>query len=142
MTAQQDEFARPGKPGESFDYNDYKGSLLLFDVIGLEDHIPTVNTKPGEKSPAVRADLFVLDGPKANTEHIDALIFPKILQSQLRRMVGQRVLGRLGQGVAKPGQTAPWTLAEATDADVSRAREWSRNHASASTAVGSAEPPF
>jgi len=139
MTAQQDEFAQPGVPGGSFDYNDYNGSLLLFEVVGLEDHIPTVNTKPGEKSPAVRADLHVLDGPHAGKDHIDALIFPKILQSQLRRMVGQRVLGRLGQGIAKPGQTAPWTLSPATPADLATARARAAGQRPVTSA---SEPPF
>lgn len=141
MTTQQDEFADPGTPGSPFDYNDYNGSLLLFEVIGLEDHIPTINTKPGEKSPAVRADLYVLDGPHTGKQHIDALVFPKILQSQLRRMVGQRVLGRLTQGVAQPGKNAPWTLTPATAADLATARAWSQRQAQRPVTSAS-EPPF
>ena len=45
------------------------------------------------------------------------LVFPRVLQSQLKPKVGQMVLGRLGQGTAKPGQSAPWMLTEPTDAD-------------------------
>ena len=43
---------------------------------------------------------------------------PKVLAVQLRPRIGQKVLGRLGQGQAKPGQDAPWVLAEATESDV------------------------
>jgi hypothetical protein len=49
------------------------------------------------------------------------------------------VLGRLGQGVAKPGQSAPWTLTPASDADKVTAGKYLEHVAAAATA---AEEPF
>jgi hypothetical protein len=42
--------------------------------------------------------------------------------SSLRSRIGQRVLARLEQGVAKPGQNPPWLIADAsTDAKAVKA---------------------
>lgn len=121
---QQPQFASPAAPSEGIDFNQLRGSLLLIKVVFLEDHIPNVNSKPGEKSPAIRADVTVLDGQFAGKEYADALIFPKVMQGQLRSRVGQLVLGRLGQGQAKAGQSAPWKLDPATPADEQIAGQW------------------
>lgn len=134
-------FADPASPS-SIDYNQLKGSLLLFEVIGLEDHIPTSVTKPGEKSPAVRVTLSILDGPQAGTIMDDSLVFPKVLQGQLRSRVGQLVLGRLGLGQAKVGQSAPWKLDPANDADKRRAEEFVQTSRPATTEPATGRPPF
>ncbi len=107
-----DPFASPASTG-ALDYNRLIGSLLLIDVISFEKD---VQTTLGPKD-AIRADVTVLDGPDSGDIIEDALIFPKVLCSQLRSKTGQKVLGRLGQGTPKPGQNAPWTLSEATDRD-------------------------
>src|SRR5690606_13147840 len=77
-----------------------------------------IKTAFGEAD-AVRADVTVLDGPQAGTEYLDTLIFPKMLAGQLKGTAGtgQLVLGRLTTGVAKPNQSPPWLLAEATPED-------------------------
>jgi hypothetical protein len=134
---------KPGTPGGNFEYEPLNGALLLIDVIKVEDHIPTMHTKPGEKSPAVRCDLYVLDGAHAGDEHIDSLIFPKILQAQLRRSVGQRILGRLGQGERQPGKNPPWTLREATSGDYATADRWVASRRTVTSAQPVDEqPPF
>ena len=94
-------------------WEDFKGSLLL---IKPHEQVIGVKTSYGEAN-AVRADVIVLDGDKEGEEYLDTLIFPKVLQSQVKPRIGQMVLGRLGQGHKKPGQSPPWTLAPATDAD-------------------------
>lgn len=134
------QFATPAAPSGGLDYNEINRSLLLVQVITVEDHVPTVHTKPGEKSPAVRGNVTVLDGAKAGESYEDTLIFPKVLQSQLRGRVGQLVLGRLTQGMAKPGQSAPWQLAEATPEDIAVADNHMRKAAASS--VQSAQAPF
>ena len=111
------QFADPAQPSSGINYTELHGALLLIKPLMVEPHIQTVHTRPGEQNPAVRADVAVLDGPQAGTEYIDTLIFPRVLQSPLKSRVGQIVLGRLGQGVAKPGQSAPWTLDAASEAD-------------------------
>lgn len=133
-------FAAPSAPSGGIDFKDLNGALLLVDVLGVEEHVPTVHTKPGEKSPAVRADVAVLDGTQAGTRYDDTLIFPKILQSQTKTHVGEKVLGRLGQGVAKPGQSAPWQLIEATAEDIAKAEAYVA--ANAKPSVTSAAAPF
>jgi len=91
---------------------DYLGGLLIFEVGSVE----TLQTMYGP-SDAVRCIMHVLDGKCAGTIAADTLVFPRVLQSQLRGDVGGLVLGRLEQGVAKPGQNPPWKLAEATPKD-------------------------
>lgn len=95
------------------DWKDYNGALLL---IKPKEFIPEINTVHGV-NPAVQADVIVLDGEHADTVFVDTLIFPKVLQTQVKPSIGSMVLGRLGQGAKKPGQSPPWTLAAATDAD-------------------------
>lgn len=134
-------FADPASPS-SVDYQELKGSLLMFEVIGLEDHIPTSVSKPGEKSTAVRVNLTVLDGSQAGTRADDSLVFPKVLQGQLRSRVGQLVLGRLTQGQAKPGQSAPWKLDPATEADKAKAEQFLAQSKPRVSSAASSEPPF
>ena len=108
-----DPFATPAAPSGGIDLKDHLGALLLFTVHSVEEGIQTVHGA----SSAIRCDVAVLDGANKGDEHADTLIFPKVLQSQLRKAVGQKVLGRLGQGQAKPGQSAPWILTDPTDED-------------------------
>ena len=93
---------------------DINGALVLIDVHSVETGIQTTF---GE-SDAVRADVAVLDGEQAGETYPDCLIFPKALQGQLRSRIGAKVLGRVTQGQAKSGQSAPWLLAEATEDDI------------------------
>ncbi len=142
-----DPFADPGS-STAVDWSEHVGALLLLTVHGIEYDIQTVHGM----SNAVRADVVVLDGPKRGTEYADALVFPKLLQSQLRSRVGQKVLGRLGQGEAKRGQSAPWQLNAATDADKKIGRDFlsgqmqqpSQPQAQQQSgfAAGGGEPPF
>ena len=105
-TTQQDEFAAPAEVS-GFDYDAAKGHLLVIVVKGLEEK---VKTSFGDND-AIRADIHDISA-KESVE--DALIFPKVLVSSLKNRVGQKVLAKLGQGIAKPGQSAPWVLEDAT----------------------------
>lgn len=114
-----DQFSGPSS-ADGVQWKDYLGSLLLFKVRGFE---PSVNTVHGETS-AVQADVIVLDGDNADAVITDTLVFPKVLQNQIKGNIGGMVLGRLGQGEAKKGQSAPWKLADATEADKTVARAY------------------
>lgn len=122
-------------------YEQLKGRLLVVEPHALETNI---STTLGEKD-AVRADLHVIDQDEPET-YEDTLIFPRVLIGQLRPRIGQMVLGRLEQGTAKPGQTAPWRIAEATAQDQALGGEWLRKRKAAAFAkpatsdVGA--PPF
>lgn len=118
------------------DLKTLNGSLLLIEPAAVEEEISTVHGT----SSAIRADVSVLDGDSKGEVYEDALIFPKVLQGQLRPRIGQKVLGRLGQGVAKPGQSAPWTLNEATDQDKQVGTEFLNQRTSSQTATPAA--PF
>ena len=129
-------FVAPSAPGDGIKWVDHLGSLLLIDVLGVEADIKTVHGL----STAVRANVAVVDGNKEGETYDDTLIFPKILASQTKNNVGSKVLGRLSQGNAKAGQSAPWILAEATPDDIAKAEAWVA--ANAKPAVTSAEAPF
>lgn len=114
-----DLFDAPGS-ATGLDLKTIEGRLLLIKPLTLETGI---NTALGEKD-AIRADVTVLDGPDAPVEHNDVLIWPRVLQGQIRSNVGSGRfnLGRLGKGQAKSGQNPPWKLADPTDADKDVAR--------------------
>ncbi len=139
-------FVSANAPGEGIKWEDFNGKLLVIEPLSVEEHVPTVHTKPGEKSPAVRANVYVITGPETSEDYIDTLIFPKILQSQVRGQVGEMVCGRLGQGTKKPGQSAPWVIAEATADDISKAQHWdnarSKKPAFASASSSGAVDPW
>jgi hypothetical protein len=78
--------------------------------------MPEMQTSFGVATP-IRSDVAVLDGALKGTVYADALIFPRVLQGNLRGAIGEMVIGRLGKGTAKLGQSAPWVLDAATDAD-------------------------
>lgn len=128
MSTSTDEFAAPAS-STGIKWEDLKGALLLFEVHSVETGIKTAF---GETD-AVRADVAVLDGTQAGQTYNDTLVFPKVLLSQVRPSVGKKVLGRLGQGSAKPGQSAPWMLQDATEDDKAVARAYVAKNAT---------PPF
>ncbi|MCK8674119.1 hypothetical protein M1M07_23785 [Rhodococcus sp. HM1] len=114
-----DMFDAPGS-ASGVKWEDLNGKLLLIQPLSEEAGI---NTSFGAAN-AVRANVTVLDGPTAGEEFNDTLIFPKVLQSQVKGNVGtgRFNLGRLGKGLAKPGQSAPWMLGDPTDSDKDIAR--------------------
>lgn len=115
-----DLFDGPGSTS-ALNYEDAKGRLLLITPHKLEE---AIKTEYGEND-AVRADVVILDGPGAPDEVPDVLIFPKVLQGQLRKNIGtgRMNLGRLGQGEKQPGKSAPWLLGDPTDDDKKLARD-------------------
>ncbi len=130
-------FATPGT-ATGIDFSELLNRLLLIMPIKQEFE---VKTNFGDKDP-IRADVVVLDGPDAGAQYNVALIFPNVLIGQLRSRIGQKVLGRLGQGQAKPGQKPPWRLDEATEADQKIGISWLNAHALAKPAPASDTPPW
>jgi hypothetical protein len=116
LTAQ---FENPGTT-TALDFDKLNGKLLLIKPQRVE---VGVKTALGDKDATV-ADVHVVDGPGEALP--EAFIWPRVLQVQLRSFVGtgKFVLGRLGQGTAKPGQNPPWKLADPTDADKSSATQY------------------
>lgn len=109
-------FSKPASSsGIKWEY--LNGALLIVEPISVEDGIKTVH---GETS-AIKANVSVVDGAQSGAVYAETLIFPKVLQSAVRGSLGGMVLGRLGKGTAKPGQSAPWVLEEFNDSDAKAA---------------------
>jgi hypothetical protein len=117
-----DPFDAPGTASQ-VDWESLLGKLLLIRPLSKEEGVKTQDY--GEKD-AIRADMVVLDAEDGPDELLDILIFPLVLQGQLRRNIGKDrpVVGRLGQGEAKGKQKPPWKLLEASDADKEVARRY------------------
>lgn len=113
-------FASPAPASGGLDLKSLLGALLIVEPLSIEEGVQTVHGP----ATAVRATVHVVDGPNANDVHEDVLIFPKVLVGQLRTRINQRVLGRLGQGLARPGQSAPWILQEAEAADIAAGTDY------------------
>lgn len=108
-------FAAPGSTS-GISWDDHKGRLLIIEPLRIQEGIAT-NYGTAD---AVAANIHSLTGPTDAEVYEDVLVFPKVLQGQLRSKIGEKVLGRLGQGVAKAGQSPPWLLEEATADDVAK----------------------
>ena len=120
-------FTAPAQPGGGITWETFNGCLLVLDVHGVERDVQTTYGA----SDAVKVTVHVLDGPEAGTSVPNTLVFPKVLRSQLEQQVGERVLGRLGQGNKKPGQNPPWILEDPTEADRQTAQRWLASQMSA-----------
>ena len=120
---------------------DLAGQLLIIKPLDYRKDIDTVNGK----ADAISCDVINLD---KNEEYSDVLFFNIAIRNALKGLIGQQVLCRIGQGVAKPGKTAPWILSDAsTDAAaVAKAQAYkgpttSASASAATTTVNGTEVP-
>lgn len=125
-------FSQPSAPSGGITWADHKGHLLLIEPEAFESGF---KTSFGDAD-VVKATISDID---SGDVFDDGLIFPKLLVSQTKGQIGQKVLGRLGQGQAKPGQSAPWLLEAASAEDIAAAEKWL---ADKKPAVTSAAAPF
>lgn len=120
-----DEFGDPGERS-SFKIADHEGALLLITPRSLEEGI---ETSFGEAD-AIKADVVVLTKTNGKPlaepeEHQGALIFQRVVIGQLESKIGNgRVLGKVGRGVAKKGQSAPFLIEKAEDDEKDLARAY------------------
>jgi len=116
----EDSFSQPS-PASNFRPADYQGNLIL---VWPTEYKTAIKTAFGD-SDAIAARVVVLDTPTIE-EHDNVLFFQGALISTLKPSVGSTkpVLGRLGRGTAKPGQTAPFILTPFTEADAKAARDY------------------
>lgn len=108
-------FAQPAASSAGPKPADLQGQLLIFKPVEYRTAIETVNG-PAD---AISCDLINLE---TGEEHSDVLFFNIALRSALRPLIGQKVLGRIKQGVAKPGKTAPWILEDASQDPIALAK--------------------
>ena len=138
MTTIDNDYADPSAGnGDAFKPAEHKGALLLISNIAQE---MDVVTEFGTANP-IRCDVAVLDGEHKGDTYSDTFLFGVALINSLKRHSGTaaKVLGRLGQGDAKPGRSAPWLLEAATDADRDTAHKY---EAYVATQTASTEAPF
>ena len=93
--------------GDNVKVADLANALLIIEPTFFKEGIQTVHGV----SDAIEVNIIDLD---ANKEYKDILFFNVALKNSLRNKIGQKVLARIGQGVAKPGKSAPWILLDAT----------------------------
>lgn len=105
-------------PEDKFNASEHLGALLLFFPTEFRSQVPTVHGV----SDAVAARLVNLETGRVLE---NTLIFPTALVTQLKAAVPDGiVLGRLGQGTAKNGNSAPWLLSPFTEPELARAEAW------------------
>ena len=89
-----------------------EGSLVVIQPIEVIGALPT---QRGIRR-ATRANVFVVDGPKAGTCYRDVMIFPGGIQRMLTGCIGKLVLGRVATGKAgKDFLAPPWLLLSVAD---------------------------
>ena len=93
--------------GDAMTMEDHLDHLLVVEVLSLETNITT------KYGPADAIKANVLD---VNTGQVyrETLLWGKFLVSTLQRSIGEKLLGVLVLGEAKPGQSAPYKLQDAS----------------------------
>jgi hypothetical protein len=110
-------FQQPAQ-GDQVKVADLLGSLTL---IWVRDYREEIVTSFGPKD-AVAVDIHVLDGPKGGEKFDNVFLFQGALIGSLRSAAGgEPVLARIGQGIAKPNQSAPYVLLPYTADDAALA---------------------
>lgn len=84
-----------------------EGHLLVVEPL---EYVDQMTTQMG-MSDAVRCTVHDIT---AQSTHEGVLWFSTVLVASLRTRIGGKVLGVMTKGVAKPGQTAPWVLQDAS----------------------------
>jgi hypothetical protein len=121
----EDDFGGPAERSD-FKLADHVGALLLITPKSLEEGIETTF---GEAD-AIKADVVVLTNNKGKAldepvEETGVLIFQRVVIGQLTDLIGiRRALGKIGTGVAKKGQSAPFLIEQPDDDDKALAREY------------------
>lgn len=106
--------------GDNFSPSNHLGKLVMF--CGHEKK--EVETSFGDATIAEVSLVAVLDGDGGVETWGDAWIFGAGLAPTIYRSPNEVVVGVIGQGEAKPGKSAPWTLQEPSEAQLTAAREW------------------
>lgn len=86
---------------------DVKDHLLIVEPL---EYVASITTAFGD-SDAVRCNVMDVT---AGEDHESVLWFSGALVGALKSAIGKQILGVMGQGQAKPGQSAPWILIDAT----------------------------
>lgn len=100
----------PQQSGDMLSQGDVENHTMVVTPTEFIEHIQTVNTKPGEKSPAIRVNVVDFSTPDSVPTKYEGVLWFGVISTGLRRQIGQTILGRMGKGQATPGKNAPWQL--------------------------------
>jgi hypothetical protein len=103
----------PQQMGDLLNQSDCLNHTMIVAPTEFIEHIPTVNTKPGEKSPAIRVNVADFVDPN-NVVIYRGVLWFGVISGSLRRQIGSFLASRMGQGTASPGRNAPWQLVDVT----------------------------
>ena len=101
------QFDAPTQGGGSLKAADVEGHVL---VVEPTEYVASIATSFGEKD-AIRVTAHDIT---TSETHTDVLLFGTALIGALKGQIGKRVLGVMGKGTPKPGQSAPWLLIDAS----------------------------
>ncbi len=114
------------KSGDQFKAKEHVGRLVAF----VDPSRKEVETEYGVDEATPCRFIVILDGDDAGTVLEDSLVFGNISKDAYANGSEKIVLGRVSQGKAKPGKSAPYILEPAEDSDKAAAAAWFNKHAS------------
>lgn len=123
----EDDFARPADTGGEFvNPRQLDGHLLIVYPLGYVPFIQTKFSRPDKPSDGIAVDVVDLDDKDERGNPGKVYRNCNWMQGQLiaslKSRVGQKVLGRIGLGVARNGMNPPWVLVDMFDDAAARER--------------------
>jgi hypothetical protein len=86
---------------------DLEGHVVVVEPL---EYVSSISTTFGETD-AIRVNVHDIS---EKASHDDVLFFSTALVGSFKRDIGKKLLGKLGKGDAKPGQSPPWILVDLT----------------------------
>lgn len=102
----------PQQNGDQLNQSDVENHTLIVCPTEFIPHLPTVHTKAGEQSPAIRCNVVDLSDPSQVPVKYTGVLWFGVISNSLKRQIGETVLARMGKGQATPGKNPPWQLAD------------------------------
>lgn len=115
------QLSKPAPGGSGFRAAEHVGALVVFVGTKLEPDYPT---SFGTTNAARVAITVPLDGENAGEVYYDSLLFQTALVPSLTNAESDIVVGRIGVGQAKAGQSAPYILDEPTEEEITAVQTW------------------
>lgn len=123
-------FGNPTGAGDQWKAADHVGKLVAF----VEPERKAVDTKFGHQEATACRFIVVFDDAGTGTVFDDPIVFGNISKDAFANGMEKIVLGRVAIGQAKAGQSPPYILEVATDADKAVAGAWFDANASTNAA--------
>lgn len=119
--------------GDQFKNADHVGDLVAF----ISPERKQISTSYGESDATVCRYAVVIDSPRSDTigdVYDEAIIFGNLGRDAYGGGQAKVVLGRIAMGTAKAGQSAPYILNPADEAEKAKAAAWLDSNAAINAA--------